>query len=185
MSEDSSDTLRPYRGERPALGDRVWVDPRATVIGRVRLADDVSVWPGVVLRGDVHRIDIGARSNLQDNTVCHVTHDGPQVPGGYPLIVGEDVTIGHAAVLHACTIGDRCLIGMGSLVLDGAEIESDVMLGAGSLVAPGKRLEAGWLYRGRPARPARELTDEELEMLRYSAAHYVRLKDDYLGEPGG
>ncbi len=172
-------TLRSFLGEMPRLGERTWVDPGATVIGRVRLGDDVSVWPGVVLRGDVHRIEIGARTNIQDNTVCHVTHDGPQVPGGVPLLVGEDVTVGHAAVLHACTIGDRCLVGMGALVLDGAVVEADVMIGAGSLVAPGKRLESGWLYRGRPARPARELTGEELAMLRYSAEHYVRLKDAY------
>jgi carbonic anhydrase/acetyltransferase-like protein (isoleucine patch superfamily) len=175
-------TLRSFDGVDPELGQRTWIDPAATVIGRVRLADDVSVWPGVVLRGDVHSIEIGARTNIQDNTVCHVTHDGPQVPGGFPLVVGEDVTVGHAAVLHACTIGNRCLIGMGALVLDGAVIDDDVMIGAGSLVAPGKRLESGWLYRGRPARPARELTAEELEMLRYSAAHYVRLKDRYLQE---
>lgn len=175
-------TLRSFDGVSPERGQRTWIDPAATVIGRVRLADDVSVWPGVVLRGDVHSIDIGARTNIQDNTVCHVTHDGPQVPGGFPLVVGEDVTVGHAAVLHACTIGDRCLIGMGALVLDGAVVDDDVMIGAGSLVSPGKRLASGWLYRGRPARPARALTDEELEMLRYSAAHYVRLKDRYLQE---
>ncbi|NKI34241.1 gamma carbonic anhydrase family protein [Wenzhouxiangella sp. XN79A] len=179
-----SHTLRAFRGATPELGRRTWIDPAATVIGRVRLGDDVSVWPGVVLRGDVHRIEIGSRSNIQDNTVCHVTHDGPQVPGGYPLVVGEDVTVGHAAVLHACTIGDRCLVGMGALVLDGAVVEPDVMIGAGSLVAPGKRLESGWLYRGRPARPARPLTGEEIDLLRYSAAHYVRLKDAYLEAEG-
>lgn len=173
-------SVRTFDGHEPVLGARVWVDPRSTVIGRVRLDDDVSIWPGVVVRGDVHRIEVGARSNIQDNTVCHVTHDGPQVPGGFPLIIGEDVTVGHAAVLHACTIGDRCLVGMGALVLDGAVIEPDVMIGAGSLVAPGKRLESGSLYRGRPARPARDLSGDELEMLRYSAAHYVRLKNRYL-----
>lgn len=176
-------TLRSFDGVRPEVGQRTWIDPAATVIGRVRLGDDVSVWPGVVLRGDVHSIEIGARTNIQDNSVCHVTHDGPQVPGGFPLVVGEDVTVGHAAVLHACRIGNRCLIGMGALVLDGARVDDDVMIGAGSLVSPGKRLASGWLYRGRPARPARELTLEELEMLRYSAAHYVRLKDRYLQEP--
>lgn len=172
--------LRNFGNEWPVLGLRVWVDPQATVIGRVELADDVSIWPGSVLRGDVNRIEIGARTNIQDGTICHVTHDGRYTPGGFPLILGADITVGHGAILHACTIGDRSLIGMGSLVLDGAEIESDVMLAAGSLVSPGKRLESGWLYRGQPARPARELTDEELEMLRYSAAHYVRLKDQYL-----
>lgn len=162
------------------MGRRLWIDPRASVIGRVRLGDDVSVWPGVVLRGDVHRIEIGARTNIQDNSVGHVTHDGPNSPGGFPLIVGEDVTVGHAAVLHACTIGARCLVGMGALVLDGAQLEPDVMLAAGSLVSPGKRLASGKLYRGRPAEAVRDLSDEELAMLKYSATHYVRLKDDYL-----
>lgn len=174
--------LRAWQGARPALGARVWVDPAASVIGRVELAEDVSIWPGAVLRGDVNTIRVGARTNIQDGTVCHVTHDGPYTPGGLPLVLGADITVGHGAILHACTIGDRCLIGMGALVLDGAEIAADVMLAAGSLVSPGKRLESGWLYRGRPAEAVRELSERELEMLRYSAAHYVRLKDQYLEE---
>jgi len=175
-------TLRAFLDFRPQQGARVYVDPAATVIGQVVLGDDVSVWPGVVLRGDVNRIAVGARSNIQDGTIGHVTHDGRYTPGGIPLCIGEDVTVGHAAILHACNIGDRCLVGMGALVLDGAVIEADVMLGAGSLVAPGKRLESGWLYRGRPAVAARRLTNEEIDLLAYSAAHYVRLKDDYLAE---
>jgi carbonic anhydrase/acetyltransferase-like protein (isoleucine patch superfamily) len=134
-----------------------------------------------VIRGDVNEIEIGARTNVQDGSVLHVTHDGPYSPGGRPLVVGDDVTVGHAVTLHACTIGDRCLIGMNSCILDGAVLEPDVMLAAGSLVSPGKRLESGALYRGSPARRARDLTEKELEMLRYSAAHYVRLKDRYLG----
>jgi len=174
--------MRHFDGHTPDLGARTWIDPAATVIGQVKLGDDVSIWPGTVLRGDVNRIEVGARSNIQDGTICHVTHDGPYSPGGLPLILGEDITVGHAAILHACTVGDRCLIGMGALVLDGAVIEPDVMLAAGSLVSPGKRLESGWLYRGRPAEPVRRLSERELEMLRYSAAHYVRLKDRYLAE---
>jgi carbonic anhydrase/acetyltransferase-like protein (isoleucine patch superfamily) len=177
-----SRSIRAWQGLQPTLGDRVWVDPAASVIGRVELGDDASVWPGAVLRGDVNEIHVGARSNIQDGTICHVTHDGPYTPGGLPLVLGEDITVGHGAVLHACKIGDRCLIGMGALVLDGAEIAADVMLAAGSLVSPGKRLDSGWLYRGRPAEPVRELSERELEMLRYSAAHYVRLKDQYLNE---
>ncbi len=173
-------TIRAYLDHSPSLGQRVWIDPDASVIGEVRLADDVSIWPRAVLRGDVNRIEVGARSNIQDGTICHVTHDGRYTPGGIPLILGEDITVGHAAVLHACTIGDRCLIGMGAIVLDGATIEPDVMLGAGSLVSPGKRLESGWLYVGRPATPVRRLKDREFEMLRYSAGHYVKLKDRYL-----
>ncbi len=172
-------------GPAPRLGQRVWIDPDATVIGEVELADDVSIWPRTVLRGDVNTITVGARTNIQDGTICHVTHDGPYSPGGFPLVLGEDITVGHAAILHACTIGDRCLIGMGAVVMDGAVVEADVMLAAGSLVSPGKHLKAGWLYRGRPAEPVRELTDKELEMLRYSAAHYVKLKDRYLGGGNG
>lgn len=172
--------IRTLGPDRPALGDRVWIDPAATVIGQVTLGDDVSIWPGAVLRGDVHRIEIGARSNIQDGAIGHVTHDGPYTPGGFPLLIGEEVTVGHGAILHACTVGARCLIGMGAVVLDGAAIESDVMLAAGSLVGPGKRLEAGRLYRGQPARPVRELDDSELEMLRYSAANYVKLKNQYI-----
>ena len=175
---------RRYLHDWPSLGQRVWIDPDATVLGRVELADDVSIWPRSVLRGDVNRIEVGARTNIQDGTICHVTHDGRYTPGGIPLILGEDITVGHAAVLHACTIGDRCLIGMGSIVLDGATLEADVMLGAGSLVSPGKRLESGWLYIGRPAAAVRRLKDSELEMLRYSASHYVKVKDRYLADAG-
>jgi carbonic anhydrase/acetyltransferase-like protein (isoleucine patch superfamily) len=153
----------------------------ATVIGQVTLGDDVSLWPGVVVRGDVNEIRVGDRSNIQDGSVLHVTHDGPYSPGGLPLTVGDDVTVGHQATLHACQIGDRCLIGMSSCVMDGAILEADILLAAGSLVAPGYRLSAGSLYRGRPAKRVRELNDDEFEMLRYSAAHYVRLKNRYLG----
>lgn len=174
------DMIRPYQSAQPALGERVYIDPQATVIGAVELGDDVSIWPGAVLRGDVNEIRIGERSNIQDGTIGHVTHDGPYTPGGLPLILGEDITVGHGAILHACTIGNRCLVGMGALILDGAVLEDDVMLAAGSLVSPGKRLERGWLYRGRPAEPVRQLDERELEMLRYSAAHYVRLKDRYI-----
>lgn len=171
--------LRPHSGIVPVLGERVYVDASAIVIGKVTLADDVSLWPCVVARGDVNSISVGARSNIQDLTVLHVTHDGPYSPGGFPLVIGADVTVGHKCLLHACSVGDRCLIGMGSIVMDGAVVEDDVLLGAGSLVSPGKRLESGHLYKGSPAQKVRPLTAEEREMLRYSAAHYVRLKDRY------
>jgi len=146
----------------------------------VTIAADVSLWPYVVVRGDVNTITIGAHSNIQELSVLHVTHDGPYSPGGFPLVLGEDVTVGHKCLLHACSIGDRCLIGMGSIVMDGAVLEADVLLAAGSLVSPGKLLAAGNLYRGNPAQKVRTLTAKELEMLRYSAAHYVNLKDVYL-----
>jgi carbonic anhydrase/acetyltransferase-like protein (isoleucine patch superfamily) len=172
--------VRPYEGVLPELGARVYVDPAAVVVGRVTMGEDASIWPLSVARGDVNFIRIGARTNIQDACVLHVTHDGPYSPGGIPLVIGDDVTVGHRVTLHACTIGDRCLIGMSSTVLDGALLEDDVFLAAGSLVPPGKRLAAGGLYRGRPAVRVRDLKARDLEMLRYSAAHYVRLKDRYL-----
>lgn len=174
--------VRPYCEEHPKLGIRVWIDPSAVVIGRVDIGDDASVWPTAVLRGDVNSITVGARTNIQDASVLHVTHDGPYSPGGLPLVIGEEVTVGHRVMLHACTIGNRCLLGMSSTVMDGAVLEDEVFLAAGSLVPPGKRLQARSLYRGSPAQRVRALSEEELEMLRYSAAHYVRLKDRYLEE---
>ncbi|HKU79177.1 MAG TPA: gamma carbonic anhydrase family protein [Rhodanobacteraceae bacterium] len=172
--------IRAYRNIQPKLGANVYVDPAATVIGDVELGDDASVWPGAVLRGDVERIRIGARTNVQDGAVVHVTHDGPYTPGGQPCIVGADVTIGHGAVIHACTIEDCCLIGMHATVLDGAVVKRHAFVGAGELVAPGKVVNEGELWIGNPARCVRTLTETEIEALRYSARHYVELKNDYL-----
>ncbi|HET7611560.1 MAG TPA: gamma carbonic anhydrase family protein [Rhodanobacteraceae bacterium] len=172
--------LRAYRDVAPRLGARVYVDPAATVIGDVELGDDVSLWPGAVVRGDVERIRIGARTNVQDTAVLHVTHDGPYSPGGFPCIVGSDVTIGHGAVVHACTVGDRCLIGMHATLLDGVVVERHAFVGAGALVPPGKVVGEGELWVGNPARCVRRLGDSEIEALRYSASHYVELKDEYL-----
>jgi len=172
--------VRAYRNVQPKLGANVYVDPAATVIGDVELGDDVSIWPGAVLRGDVERIRIGARTNVQDGSVVHVTHDGPYTPGGQPCIVGADVTIGHGAVIHACTIEDCCLIGMHATVLDGAVVKRHAFVGAGALVAPGKVVGEGELWVGNPARCVRSLSETEIEALRYSARHYVELKNDYL-----
>ncbi len=174
--------LRSYKGIVPTLGARVYVDPAATVIGDVILGEDVSIWPGAVLRGDVHYIRIGARSNVQDGAIVHVTHDGPYSPGGFPTIVGEGVTIGHAAVIHACTIEDYCLIGMHATVLDGAVVKKYGFVGAGSLVPPGKVVGERELWLGNPAQRVRLLTDKQIEQLHYSADHYVRVKDVYLAE---
>lgn len=177
-----SNSVRPYLHYSPQIGQRVMIDPSSVVIGNVDLADDVSVWPLVAIRGDVNAVKIGARSNIQDGSILHVTHQSDYNPAGYPLMIGEDVTVGHKAMLHGCTIGNRVLVGMGSILLDGAVIEDDVMIGAGSLVAPGKHLESGYLYVGSPARQVRALTPAELEGLRYSANNYVRWKDEYLSE---
>lgn len=177
-----SNTVRSYLHHSPQIGLRVMIDPSSVVIGNVELSDDVSIWPLVAIRGDVNAVKIGARSNIQDGSVLHVTHQSDYNPAGYPLLIGEDVTIGHKAMLHGCHIGNRVLVGMGSILLDGAVIEDDVMIGAGSLVAPGKRLESGYLYVGSPVRKVRALTPEEIEGLRYSANNYVRWKDEYLSE---
>jgi carbonic anhydrase/acetyltransferase-like protein (isoleucine patch superfamily) len=174
--------IRRFGGTAPRLGHGVYVDESAQVIGDVTLGDDASVWPLAAVRGDVHRIVIGARSNVQDNAVLHVTHDGPYSPGGSPLLIGDDVTIGHGVILHACTIGNRCLIGMGALVLDRAVLEDECFIAAGAVVSPGKRLQGGWLYRGSPAVAVRELSASEREHLLYSAHHYVRLKNRYQEE---
>jgi carbonic anhydrase/acetyltransferase-like protein (isoleucine patch superfamily) len=171
--------IRAYLGTMPTLGARVYVDESALVIGRVTLGDDVSVWPFAVVRGDINFIEIGARTNVQDGSVLHVVHDSAYMPGGLPLIVGEDVTVGHKAVLHAARIGNRCLIGMGAVILDGAVIEDDVVVGAGSIVPPGKHLSSQGLYIGNPAKRLRELASKEIEQLLYGAAHYVKVKDHY------
>jgi carbonic anhydrase/acetyltransferase-like protein (isoleucine patch superfamily) len=172
---------RAYRGVSPTLGARVYVDPAATLVGDVVLGDDVSLWPGVVVRGDVNFIRIGARSNVQDGTVIHVSHDGPHARlGGFATVIGDDVTIGHKAIVHACRIEDAVLIGMGAIVLDGAVVEKHGFIGAGALVTPGRVVGSGELWLGNPARKARMLSDAEIEALYYSAGHYVRLKDEYL-----
>jgi carbonic anhydrase/acetyltransferase-like protein (isoleucine patch superfamily) len=173
-------SIQTYRDVTPTLGARVYVDASAVVIGRVSLGDDASVWPAAVVRGDVNTITIGARTSIQDGSVLHVTHDGPYSPGGRELIVGADVTVGHRAVLHACTIGDKCLVGMGCVLLDNVVTDELVMIGAGSVVTPGKHLRSRGLYVGSPARRVRDLTAQEIEFLTYSAAHYVKLKDEYL-----
>ena len=172
--------IRPFDTYKPVLGSAVYVDEQAAVIGRVTLGDDCSVWPMVAIRGDVHDIRIGARTNVQDGSVLHVTADNTFNPGGHALEIGEDVTIGHGAILHACRVGDFCLIGMGATVLDGAVIEDRVMVAAGSLVAPGKVLASGYLYKGNPAKQARSLSEKELSYLEFSSAHYVALKNRYL-----
>lgn len=174
--------IKTFEGVSPTLGKNCYIDEQSLVSGDVTLGDDVSVWPMAVIRGDVNRIHIGARTNIQDNSVCHVTHDGPYTKGGVALNVGEDVTVGHGVILHACTIGDRCLIGMGAIVMDKATLGDDTFLAAGTLVPPGKTLDGGYLYRGNPAVQARPITDDERDMLRYSAEHYVRLKNRYLAD---
>jgi len=171
-------SIRRYQNHTPSLDESAWVDPSAVVIGQCTLAEDVGIWPNATLRGDVNAIEIGPRSNIQDGTVCHTTHDSP-ITKGSRCIVGADVTVGHNAVLHGCIIEDECLIGMGAVVLDNAVVQKHVLVGANSLVPAGKVLESGYLYVGSPVKKLRPLTDDEKAFFKYSAEHYVKLKNDF------
>ncbi|MEW8190884.1 MAG: gamma carbonic anhydrase family protein [Candidatus Thiodiazotropha endolucinida] len=175
--------LRRFETNYPDIADDVYVDEHAIVIGDVTIASHSSVWPMCVIRGDVHRIRIGARSNIQDGSILHVSHDSFYQPGGSPLIIGEGVTVGHKVLLHGCEVADNCFIGMGSIILDGAVIESLTMLGAGSLVPQGKKLEGGYLWLGQPARRVRPLSDREKEIMLYNAEHYVKLAQRHRDPP--
>lgn len=171
--------IRPFKQYTPNIHSSCMVDESAVVIGQVELAEDVSIWPTAVLRGDVNFIRIGARSNVQDGSVLHVTHRKPDRPEGSPLVVGEDVTVGHKVVLHGCTIGNRVLVGMGAVVLDDAVVDDEVIIGAGSLVPPRKHLKSGYLYVGSPVKQVRALSEEERAFLKQSAVNYVAWAAEY------
>jgi carbonic anhydrase/acetyltransferase-like protein (isoleucine patch superfamily) len=173
-------TVRSYLDHFPTLADNVFIDESAVVIGRVTIGTDSSVWPTCVVRGDVHDVRIGERTNIQDGSILHCTSPDSSKPDGFGLTIGSDVTVGHKVVLHGCTIGNHVLVGMGSIIMDGAVVEDDVVIGGGSVVTPGKVLEKGGLYVGSPAKRVRDLRPEELEFLRYSAAHYVKLKNQHM-----
>lgn len=175
-------SIRSYKGIYPQIGARVYIDSSSVLVGDIQIGDDSSIWPLVAARGDVNHIRIGERSNIQDGSVLHVTHKNAANPDGYPLLIGNDVTVGHKVMLHGCTIKDRVLVGMGAIVLDGVIIEEEVMIGAGSLVPPGKVLESGYLYVGSPVKQARPLTDKERAFLQKSADNYVQNKNDYLSQ---
>ncbi len=172
--------LRAYKDIYPSLGENIYIDPSAVLVGDITLADDVSIWPLVAARGDVNTITIGARTNIQDGTILHVTRKSSQHINGYPLIIGEDVTVGHKCMLHGCILGDRILVGMGAIIMDGAIVENDVFIGAGALVPPNKTLQSGYLYVGNPVKQVRALTESESLFLKQSALNYVELKNDYL-----
>ena len=172
-------TIRRYKDISPSIAQSAYIDESAVVIGDVHIGEDSSLWPMVVARGDVNSIRIGARSNIQDGSVLHVTHAHPEVPAGHPLLIGDEVTVGHHVTLHGCRIGNQCLIGMGSIILDGAQIHDRVYIGAGSLVPPGKELEGGYLYLGQPVKRTRELSEQEIARFHYSALHYIKIKNAY------
>ena len=180
--KDAIVSIRTYQGMTPQLGADVFIASSAVVLGDVQRGDQCSVWPMAVVRGDMQRIRIGARSSVPDGSVLHITHAGPFNPDGYPLLIGDEVTIGHNVTLHGCTLGNRILVGMGSIVMDGAVVEDEVVIGAGSLVPPGKRLLSGYLYVGSPVKQARRLSEGERAFFSYSASNYVKLKDLHLSE---
>jgi carbonic anhydrase/acetyltransferase-like protein (isoleucine patch superfamily) len=172
--------IRIFEKFTPQIAASAFVDQSAVVTGNVVIGTDSSVWPMCSVRGDIHSISIGERTNIQDGSILHVTHDSEFAPGGNALSIGSDVTVGHNAVVHACTVEDLCLIGMGSVLLDGSVIRSGAIIGAGSLVSPGKDLEGGYLWLGSPVKRVRELTDRERAFLEYSASHYVDLKNRHM-----
>ena len=174
--------IRAYKGITPKLAAGVYIDQSSVLVGDIELAEDVSIWPLVAARGDVNFIRIGARTNIQDGSVLHLSRRSNNKPGGSPLIIGEDVTVGHKVMLHGCTLGNRILVGMGAIVMDDVVVEDEVIIGAGSLVPPGKRLQSGYLYVGSPVKQARPLNDAEKAFLAESAANYVLLKNEYLAE---
>ena len=175
-----SKNIRSYLDHSPTIDASCYVDDLSVVIGDVTLAENVSVWPFAVIRGDVNSIRIGKNSNVQDHCMLHVSHKNQSKPNGSPLVIGEDVTVGHHVTLHGCTIGNRVLVGINTVVLDDVIIEDDVMIGAGSLVPPRKILKSGFLYVGSPVQQVRPLTEKEIEFLSYSALRYVKVKNNYL-----
>jgi len=172
--------IRVYQGISPKIDTGTFVDDSALVLGDVTLGSDCSIWPMSVVRGDVNKITIGNKSNIQDGSVLHVSHPHKTIPDGFALKVGNNVTVGHKVILHGCSVSDNCLIGMGAIVMDGAFIHPYVLLGAGSLVSPGKELEGGYLWLGSPVKKIRPLTEEELKWIDYSARHYVALKNKHM-----
>ncbi|WP_350604273.1 gamma carbonic anhydrase family protein [Pseudoalteromonas sp. SMN1298-MNA-CIBAN-0114] len=174
--------IRSYKGVTPSFNSSVYIDESSVLVGNITLGDNSSVWPLVAARGDVNYIRIGERTNIQDGSVLHLSRATKSNPDGYPLIIGDDVTVGHKVMLHGCVLGDRILVGMGAIIMDNVVVEDDVIIGGGSLVPPNKRLESGYLYVGSPAKQARPLTEQELAFLQISADNYVSLKDEYLAE---
>jgi carbonic anhydrase/acetyltransferase-like protein (isoleucine patch superfamily) len=167
--------LIPFGGKAPRIDPSAFVAPGASLIGDIEIGAEASIWYNCVLRGDVNRIRIGARTNIQDGSVIHVDSPKPGEERGHPTIIGEEVLIGHLAMVHGCILYDRAFVGLGAIVMDGCEIESEAMLAAGAMLTPGKRIPAGQLWAGRPAKYVRDLTKAELAGQRQGVAHYVAL----------
>lgn len=174
--------IRSFKGIMPNIGQNTYIDNSSVLVGDIKIGNDTSIWPLVAARGDVNHIVIGERTNIQDGTILHVTRKTSSNPNGFPLIIGDDVTVGHQCMLHGCTLGNRILVGMGAIIMDGAVVEDDVFIGAGSLVPPNKTLKSGFLYVGNPVKQARPLKVSEANFLKQSALNYVELKNDYLAD---
>jgi len=170
--------VKPYRGKFPKIHPSVYLSDNVFVIGDVEIGEDSSVWFGSVVRGDVNYIRIGRRTNIQDNSVVHVTHDT------HPTVIGDNVTVGHRVVLHGCTLGNNILVGMGAIIMDGVEIEDFVLVGAGALITPNKKIPSGVLVAGVPAKIVRDLREEEIKLIQESAENYVKYKNEYLQNKG-
>lgn len=166
----------------PNIHPTCYIHTSTVLIGDITIGEDSSIWPMVAARGDVNKIYIGARTNIQDGTVLHVTRSYPDNPDGFPLIIGDDVTVGHKCMLHGCVLGNRILVGMGAIVMDGVVVEDDVFIGAGTLVPPNKRLKSGYLYVGNPMIQKRPLSKKEIDFLAKSAENYVSLKQSYIDQ---
>jgi len=180
MPQMTAENIHGFAGMQPQVAESAYVHPAAAIIGDVVIGENSSVWPGAVIRADINLIRIGKNTNVQDLSMLHVSHKSIRDPAGSPLVIGDNVTIGHAVILHGCTIEDEALVGMGSIVMDKAVVQKHVLLAAGSLVPEGKVLESGYLYVGRPARKLRALTADEIAHFMYSASHYVQLKNQYM-----
>ena len=177
-----SDVLSSFKGIKPSIDASSYIADSVRLVGDIIIGKDSSVWHMVAGRGDVNYIRIGERTNIQDGTILHVTRRSSNLPDGLPLVIGDDVTVGHKCMLHGCTLGNRILVGMGAIIMDGAVVEDDVFIGAGTLVPPNKTLESGFLYVGNPMQKKRPLKDAEIAFLKQSAINYVELKNDYLAE---
>lgn len=173
--------IRPHDGKTPLIHDTAFVAPGACLIGDVVIGPQASVWYNCVLRGDLNRISVGARSNVQDGTIIHVEDEGPDHPG-LPTLIGEDALIGHMAILHGCVIEDRAFVGMGAIVMDGARVTDTAMLAAGALLPPGRTIPAGELWAGRPARHLRHLTTYQIGLMARQTAKYLTLSEKHRRE---
>ena len=178
-------TLLSFGGATPRLDPGAFAAPGAVLIGDIEVGPEASIWYNCVLRGDVNRIRIGARSNIQDGSVIHVDSPKPGSEAGLPTLIGEEVLIGHLAMVHGCILHDRAFVGLGAIVMDGCVIESEAMLAAGAMLTPGKRIASGQLWAGRPAKYLRDLTAEELAGHRAGVAHYVELAKAHAEAIGG